>query len=83
MKFFKCIDQQLTSCSPDKSGIGLQLATQVLAKGTYHVILGSRSVERGSVALEDLQSRDLSGSIELLQIDSTSDESISTAAKDG
>ncbi len=62
-------------------GIGFELAKQLLEKGTYHVLLGSRSEEKGTAALKDLQSQNLPGSTELLQIDATSDESIQAAAK--
>lgn len=62
------------------SGIGFAIAHQLLAKGTYHVILGARSSSKGATALQDLQSRKLSGSIELMQLDVQSDDHISQAA---
>jgi NAD(P)-dependent dehydrogenase (short-subunit alcohol dehydrogenase family) len=62
------------------SGIGFEIAHQLLQKGTYHVFLGSRSTSRGSIALQDLQSRNLPGSIELLHLDVQSDEHIDQAA---
>lgn len=54
-----------------------------MAKGSYHVLLGSRSADKGNAALEELQShhRDNAGSVELLLIDVTDDSSIEQAAK--
>ncbi|KAF2685273.1 putative short chain dehydrogenase/reductase [Lentithecium fluviatile CBS 122367] len=62
------------------SGIGFELAAQLLAKGTYHVLLGSRSTSKSSSALADLQSRSLPGTAEMLQLDMTDDDTISRAA---
>ncbi|KAF2845034.1 NAD(P)-binding protein [Plenodomus tracheiphilus IPT5] len=61
------------------SGIGFEIAHQLLAKGTYHVLLASRTTSKGNAALEDLQSRKLPGSIELIHLDVQSDEHISAA----
>lgn len=61
-------------------GIGFELAAQLMAKGSYHVLLGSRSSEKGNVALKELQSRNLSGSAEMLLIDVTKDDTIESAA---
>jgi len=60
-------------------------ATQILAKtGKYHVILGSRDLEKGKSAVKSLlEDSDISPSaIEPIQIDITSDESIKRAAAD-
>ncbi|KAF2848573.1 putative short-chain dehydrogenase [Plenodomus tracheiphilus IPT5] len=64
------------------SGIGLELVTQLLSDATKHVLLGSRSVEKGTTAVKDLASRSLPGSIELLQIDVSNEDSITAAAKE-
>ncbi|KAF2127325.1 NAD(P)-binding protein [Dothidotthia symphoricarpi CBS 119687] len=61
------------------SGIGFEIAHQFLARGTYHVLLGSRSLQKGTTALQDLQSRKLPGSIELLTLDIQSDDHIAQA----
>lgn len=54
----------------------------MLAKGShYHVLLGSRSLEKGTAALQDLQSRNLPGTVELVPLDVTDDETIERAAK--
>ena len=66
--------------SSANGGIGFELAAQLIAKESYHVLLGSRSPEKGNAALKELQSRNLPGSIELIVIDVTDDESIEQAA---
>jgi NAD(P)-dependent dehydrogenase (short-subunit alcohol dehydrogenase family) len=53
---------------------------QLLARGTYHVLLTARSNERGNAALQELQSHNLPGSVEFLQLDVQSDEHIDNAA---
>ncbi|KAL8710252.1 MAG: hypothetical protein Q9220_005183 [cf. Caloplaca sp. 1 TL-2023] len=60
-------------------GIGFELAAQLMAKGSYHVLLGSRSVEKGQTAVTTLQSKNLPGSVELITLDVTSDDSIDKA----
>src|SRR5271170_7156885 len=62
-------------------GIGFELASQLLADSSNHVLLGSRSAEKGEAAVKDLQSRKHPGTVELLQVDIASDESIAVAAK--
>ncbi|KAF4637486.1 hypothetical protein G7Y89_g594 [Cudoniella acicularis] len=62
-------------------GIGFELASQLLSEPSKHVLLGSRSAEKGEIAIKDLESRELPGTVELLQLDVASDESISAAAK--
>lgn len=62
------------------SGIGFEIAHQLLQKGKYHVLLGSRSTTKGSAALQDLQSRNLPGSIELVHLDVQSDDHIDQVA---
>lgn len=51
-----------------------------MAKGSYHVLMGSRSVAKGNEALEQLQSRNLKGSVEMIQLDVTDDGTIERAA---
>lgn len=65
-------------------GIGFELARQLLSKTgtTWHVLLGSRSLEKGQAALERLQSYGLPGTVELVQIDVTEDSTIVRAGKD-
>ncbi|KAL8792022.1 MAG: hypothetical protein Q9195_005363 [Heterodermia aff. obscurata] len=61
-------------------GIGLEIVAQLMAKGSYHVLLGSRSSEKGNAAVKDLQSQNLPGSVEMLLIDVTDDDTIERAA---
>ena len=65
------------------NGIGYELVAQLMARGRYHVLLGSRSVEKGDTAVKELQSRNQSNSdaVELLPIDVTNDETIEKAAE--
>ena len=51
-----------------------------MAKGSYHVLVGSRSTEKGNAAIKELQSRNLPGSAELLSLDVTNDDTINHAA---
>lgn len=65
-----------TNRIPANSGIGFELAHQLLSKGTYHILLGARSQQRGTAALKDLQSRNLPGSIEFIHLDLQDDAHI-------
>lgn len=57
------------------------MASQLMANKLNHVIIGSRSTEKGNAALKDLQGRGHPGSAEMVQLDVDSYESISKAAK--
>ncbi|KAF2626321.1 NAD(P)-binding protein [Macroventuria anomochaeta] len=74
------IAKEIVLVTGANSGIGFELAHQLLAKGTYHVLLGARSTQRGNAALNDLQSRNLPGSIEFLHLDLQDDDTIANAA---
>lgn len=63
------------------SGLGLELTSRLLADASKHVLLGSRSAEKGQAAVKDLQSRKLPGTVELLQINVDDEQSIAAAAK--
>ena len=66
------------------TGIGFELVRQLLSKTepTWHVLLGSRSLEKGQAAVDRLRSYDLPGTVELVQIDVTEDSTIVRAGKD-
>ena len=49
--------------------------------GTYHVLLGSRSSSKGEAAVKDLESRKLPGTVELVTIDTSKDDTINAAAE--
>jgi NAD(P)-dependent dehydrogenase (short-subunit alcohol dehydrogenase family) len=74
-------DTHLTVSSTGNAGIGFELASQLLSDSSRHVLLGSRSAEKGEAAVKDLQSRKQPGTVELVQLDVTSDDSVSAAAK--
>lgn len=61
------------------SGLGFGLAAQLLKKGTYHVLLGSRTTQKGNAAVQSLQSQNLPGTVELVEVDVTSDDAINKA----
>ena len=63
------------------SGIGFALATLLVEDSSKHVIISSRSTEKGEAALKELKGLELPGSVELLQLDVTSASSIEAAAK--
>ena len=54
---------------------------QLISDGSKHVLLGSRSTEKGEAAVRDLQSQKLLGTVELLELDVSNEESIVAAAK--
>jgi NAD(P)-dependent dehydrogenase (short-subunit alcohol dehydrogenase family) len=51
-----------------------------MAQGSYHVLVCARSLEKGQKAVEFLQSKNYTGTCELLQLDQTDDASIAAAA---
>ncbi|KAF3761014.1 putative short-chain dehydrogenase, partial [Cryphonectria parasitica EP155] len=74
--------KHLLICISANSGIGFELAAQLLADPSNIVLLCSRSVEKGEAAVKDLESRSLPGSVELLQLDVSEEESINLAVKE-
>lgn len=52
-----------------------------MAASNNHVLLGARSIEKGSAAVKDLESRKLAGTVELLKLDVSDEQSIENAAK--
>jgi NAD(P)-dependent dehydrogenase (short-subunit alcohol dehydrogenase family) len=63
------------------SGIGFEWASQLMAKGPYHILIGARSTDKGKAAVKELQSKGYKGTCELLQLDQTDDASIAAAAR--
>jgi NAD(P)-dependent dehydrogenase (short-subunit alcohol dehydrogenase family) len=49
---------------------------QLLAKGTYHVLLGARSSRKGIAALRDLEAQHLPGTVEFIPLDLQDDGTI-------
>ncbi|EJK75475.1 hypothetical protein THAOC_02800 [Thalassiosira oceanica] len=65
------------------SGIGLALTKQLVRDHGCHVYLGSRNAQRGAAAVDQVKkSSGGGGSVELLQIDVSSDESVVKAARE-
>ncbi|KAL1301908.1 hypothetical protein AAFC00_006086 [Neodothiora populina] len=62
-------------------GIGLELVSQLLSDASKLVLLGCRSVSKGEVAIKDLESKRQPGTVELLEVDVSSEDSIEDAAK--
>lgn len=48
------------------NGIGFETCALLASQSHYHVIMGSRSLEKGRAALAQIQSRKLAGSISLV-----------------
>ncbi|KAF2135277.1 uncharacterized protein K452DRAFT_330270 [Aplosporella prunicola CBS 121167] len=61
-------------------GVGFETAKNLaLSSPANHVLIGSRSAERGRDAVKALQALPLQGSVALLHVDVTSDESLAAA----
>jgi NAD(P)-dependent dehydrogenase (short-subunit alcohol dehydrogenase family) len=71
-------DKTIILLTGGNAGIGFSLAAALLSDKTKHVLLCSRSIDKGELAVKNLQSRELPGTVHL---DVTSEESISAAAK--
>lgn len=77
--FIQLLSLNANPRSTANNGIGFELAGQLTSRPDFHVLLGSRSREKGAKAVQELQSRGLPGSIEAIQLDVTDDESIARA----
>ncbi|KAF2672978.1 NAD(P)-binding protein [Microthyrium microscopicum] len=73
--------QKIILVTGGNGGIGYELVAQMAATSSNHVLLGSRSVEKGSTAVDELSSKGLAGTVELLQLDVTDEKSIAEAVK--
>ncbi|GKT83114.1 short-chain dehydrogenase [Colletotrichum tofieldiae] len=63
-------------------GIGYDTSVALAsASPENHVIVGARSQERGAKAVEDLRARNPAGTVSLLQLDITSNDSIKAAVE--
>jgi NAD(P)-dependent dehydrogenase (short-subunit alcohol dehydrogenase family) len=63
-------------------GIGFETALLLATSSpSYHVIIGSRSTEKGQAAVESIQAHKPSGTLSVVQLDVTSEESLSSAYK--
>lgn len=80
-KVFASILYQSDNSCIANSGIGFELASQLMSDPSKHVILCSRSAEKGEKALEEIKALGKPGSVEFLQLDVTDEKSIETAAE--
>ncbi|KEQ93671.1 hypothetical protein AUEXF2481DRAFT_31236 [Aureobasidium subglaciale EXF-2481] len=71
----------VTLVTGGNGGIGFALVAALLTNPSNHVLLGSRSIEKGQKAIADLEFLKPLGTVELLQVDVSSEESINAAAK--
>ena len=73
----------LTACpSGANQGVGLETAKNLLLSSTsYHILLGSRDLSKGSDAASTLNSLPLKGTVTPIQIDVTDDASVDATAK--
>jgi NAD(P)-dependent dehydrogenase (short-subunit alcohol dehydrogenase family) len=64
------------------TGIGFALCKQLAAEDGCYVYLGSRNVEKGEVAIQAIleAAPECAGRLELVQVDTASDESVAAAA---
>ncbi|KAF2143182.1 uncharacterized protein K452DRAFT_286017 [Aplosporella prunicola CBS 121167] len=63
-------------------GVGFETAKNLaLSSSDYHVLLGSRSAERGRDAVTQLEGLPIAGTVEAIQIDVTSHDSINAAVE--
>jgi NAD(P)-dependent dehydrogenase (short-subunit alcohol dehydrogenase family) len=61
--------------------VGFETTRAIAASSpNYHVIMGSRSLEKGQKSMSELQEENLQGSLSLTQLDVTDQKSISDAA---
>jgi NAD(P)-dependent dehydrogenase (short-subunit alcohol dehydrogenase family) len=66
---------------PANSGIGYQIAAQLLTSPTNHILLGHRSPTKGTSALSSLTALNLPGTVSLVHLDVSSPSSITAAAE--
>ncbi|KAI0537571.1 NAD(P)-binding protein [Xylaria digitata] len=74
-------EKSLALITGANGGIGFEVANQLLADGSFHVLLGARSIGKGRAAVAELQSRNLPGTVELLHLDVADENSVAAAAK--
>ncbi|CAK3994067.1 Averantin hydroxylase [Lecanosticta acicola] len=73
--------RSITLVTGANSGIGYEVVRQLIGNKSRHVLLGSRSAEKGEKAVKDLQSLNQPGTVELLEIDVSNYDSVIKAAE--
>ncbi|PVI01177.1 short chain dehydrogenase [Periconia macrospinosa] len=71
--------KQIILITGASSGIGLVTTASLISTPTNHVIMGVRNLAKGEKCLKDLQSQRPQGTLSLLELDVTNDDSISAA----
>lgn len=71
--------QKIVLVTGGNNGIGFETCAQLAAESNTHVVMGSRSTEKGEKAVAAIKARVPSASLTLVQLDITSDESIDSA----
>lgn len=70
-------------CAGGNQGIGYETAKNLLlSSSSYHIVLGSRDLANGAVAVSALQKLPIRGTVEAIQIDVTDDASVDAAARE-
>jgi NAD(P)-dependent dehydrogenase (short-subunit alcohol dehydrogenase family) len=70
----------LLICHEGSGGIGFELTAQLMARGSYHVLMRARSAQKGYAALQELHSQNLPGGVEMLLLDVAKDDTIESVA---
>ncbi|OKL60636.1 hypothetical protein UA08_04165 [Talaromyces atroroseus] len=75
--------QIITLITGANQGVGFEAAKNlVLSSASYHVIIGSRNINRGAKAVADLQSLpEIKGTLDTIQLDVDDDKSVDAAAE--